>query len=80
MFKKVPGKDYVSRKQYALQAESDGSTIDEANWDKALEPGTSVNMSILLQLTSGNNKSTQACPKCGTLNHQVRNGQQMLQW
>ncbi|KAI9800540.1 MAG: hypothetical protein M1825_004089 [Sarcosagium campestre] len=77
MFKNLPGRDHVNRKQYQLQDSSE-TPLDALVWEDVVRPGSTMNMNVLLQLSSAR-PTARTCPKCGATNNQYNKSQRMIQ-
>ena len=78
MFKRLPGQEQVSRRQYELLDISEHSIMEESVWHEKVKPGSTVKMSVMLPLASARRAQTRSCPRCGKNNNLHENDQRMV--
>jgi hypothetical protein len=70
IYRGIPGHRRILRKEYTITNEdSDGTMVQESNWDNVVRAGTQLSLNIILQASSSWKKHH--CPRCDepTLGH-----------
>ena len=72
-----PGHLLVEQGDYQMIRAEDSQTIDPTEFAKAVEPGTTLEMSIVMrQRTADQTK----CPRCGHMNSQLAADRGWIEW
>lgn len=76
----VPGQRRVAQGEYEMMDGSEGSIIQDSNWQFKVVPGEHIAMNIVLRIPSNYAADLHVCPKCETPNQRVKPIQGILRW
>lgn len=82
MFKGLPGHKRIAQKDYEVTEDSEGTLIQDLDWESSILPGVRIAMSILMRTvkTAGSGLAAHTCPRFNTSNHGATPEKGSIKW
>lgn len=83
MFKGRPGEKRIARNEYEVTEDSEGTLIEDSDWEFKVLPGARIVVGIILKtmlVTRKSEQTTHKCPRCNISNYGATPEKGSLGW